>query len=102
MVHFSNLIEKELVPIKIFIGKDTMLAETPSTAFKADSVIRGSSRSISVPAHQKLNLAGDFRRVPLITVCLARSGDKGDCCNIGNPLVIPWYLNNINFRSHMS
>ncbi len=38
--------------------------------------------------------SGETRRVPLSTICLARSGDKGDTCNIGliarSPAIYTW------------
>jgi hypothetical protein len=78
----SCLVPRRAVPVTIEVGTDTAQSvpwsaeTTPSRAyFVADS--RSDASPSSPPSNPRT------RRVPLHTLCVARSGDKGDTANIG-------------------
>ncbi|KAI3654162.1 hypothetical protein MP228_000881 [Amoeboaphelidium protococcarum] len=96
MVHFSSLIRKDFVKPMVIVGQK----DTSQVAFKNYASIQ------QTPLYQNVNQQLSMRSltqtmkqivyVPLIKLCVARSGDKGDSANIGviirNELLYDWLL----------
>lgn len=99
MVHFACLLEKAKICSKYRVGKDDheyKVQFNHSTKDTAPSV----PDQISYPKNMKSEVekarASKLVFVPLVHICYARSGDKGDSANIGvlcrNPQQYPWVL----------
>lgn len=83
---FSFLTKKELVPIKLIIGKEESSVEISTHGGFRESA------SLKVRPVAATPPEGDLLRVPLIRVCFGRSGDKGNIANIGLIARDPKYL----------
>jgi len=74
--YWPALISREKVPVRVeVLGKSAEVAPM--------RVASGTKVSLPPKPPPTLVLSQRYRRVPLSELCLARSGDKGDTCNIG-------------------
>ncbi len=72
---FSTLVPKDQVPIEVVVGEERFAVPVPT---------RGGYRPVSASAESIASPAAlSPVTVPLITLAVARSGDKGDHANIG-------------------
>jgi hypothetical protein len=93
MVHFAALVKKSAVTSLMQLGNNA----PQQCAFPANlSPYISNAPVVPVP---QLNVAaslGPLRRVRLVELCCARSGDKGDAANIGvlarHADIYPWLV----------
>jgi hypothetical protein len=90
--YWPALIDRERVPVRVEVGGKTAEVTSPP---------RKPGTKVSVPPMPPPTLVLTQRkvRVPLSRICLARSGDKGDTCNIGvlarSRAIYAWMLNKL-------
>ncbi|KAJ3414010.1 hypothetical protein HDV05_007217 [Chytridiales sp. JEL 0842] len=101
MAHFSALIPKSMMPAQVCIGSS---CSTFSIPYGTVALAKQSVKAPVLAEVQKLeenatrmSFAGqELAKVPLLYLCYARSGDKGDTCNIGvvsrKPEYYPWLV----------
>jgi len=75
--YWPALISRERVKSRVLVGD----REAPVTSAVAASPARPFAPPRPLPV--SLRASGRTRQVPLSRLCLARSGDKGDTCNVG-------------------
>ncbi len=82
---FSFLIEKDRLPVSIYLDGEEVLAETkPLGGFDASMIER--------PKVEDAVAGDNTSTVPLIKLAYGRSGDKGNKCNVGVIARKPDYL----------
>jgi hypothetical protein len=98
--HWSCLVAKSEAPVSMQVGQDQVVTfactDTANTPLDAVPVSHSLTTSLSVPSrstdaspaepsslHKDYGTYADGVVVPLIALCTARSGDKGDNTNIG-------------------
>ena len=75
--YWPALIDRDQVPVRVLVGdRDETVLPSPIPATDAPPV--APAEVADAPA-----LVGRTRRVALSELCLGRSGDKGDTCNVG-------------------
>jgi hypothetical protein len=82
LYHYACLIDKDLVSIKIYLGKE----EIPySLKLERNSVHQNDVSKEQSSALQKSSTISptEYVTIPLLKICHGRSGDKGDVANIG-------------------
>ena len=69
---------RDKLTLKVVVAEQelSLAATTPEVAAETET-------DPEVHSRPKLESSGETLRVPLSRICLARSGDKGDTCNIG-------------------
>jgi hypothetical protein len=75
--YWPALISREHVPVEVTVGSETV--KLSSAAPESEPVDPSFETSVAGTA----DLSGRSVVVPLSRLCLARSGDKGDTCNVG-------------------
>jgi hypothetical protein len=85
--YWPALIGRDEVPVRVLVGNDERAApETPGGGTAAPFAPE--------PVDAPYTPTGRARRVKLAELCLARSGDKGDTCNVGviarSPEIYGW------------
>ncbi|RUS35289.1 hypothetical protein BC938DRAFT_473161 [Jimgerdemannia flammicorona] len=94
LVHFSCLVPKSAVPARLTIGaSETCVVDWEVEGAEGQHVPPPLEPEVGAPQI----ISGTMtNRVPLIKVAYGRSGDKGDCCNIGiiarNPKYYPYLI----------
>ncbi len=94
--YWPALISRNRVPLKVRLGEKESaipLAEIPSGPEPVPEI---------ESAPQPRQSEGTQVRVPLYRLCLARSGDKGDTCNVGliarSPEIYHWMIANLTSK----
>ena len=96
---FSFLLNKSKVPVQVVLGQNVVTKfVSPPPPDAAEQSIKGDpekrAQEEAVSSSNDELISAEFISVPLITVAYARSGDKGDTCNIGviarSPELIPY------------
>jgi hypothetical protein len=77
MVHFSCLVKKDHVKPVVHVAETKPFV----VPFKIGLQPSAATQMANPPAPSKVELAAT--KVPLVDLCVARSGDKGDSANIG-------------------
>jgi hypothetical protein len=78
--YWPALIARSSVPMRVVVGDDE--ADVPHLDL-ASAAPAGPAFTPEAPPAPTGNGGGATVRVPLSRLCLARSGDKGDTCNVG-------------------
>ncbi|KAI9221704.1 hypothetical protein BC828DRAFT_380367 [Blastocladiella britannica] len=80
--HISALIPKERVTAAVHL---TGQSQPSQFTFASATAPKGSASNVSDPPFARPTVANPWQmlRVPLLSLAVARSGDKGDACNIG-------------------
>jgi hypothetical protein len=83
LAHTACLVRKSAVPVLITVGDHAPITcvYTRPALDGVDSV--PAAPLPRLPPHASATPSGPYVQVPLIALCLARSGDKGDVANIG-------------------
>jgi hypothetical protein len=85
--YWPALIEREHVGVRVIVGDDEVAVETPRAE-------RPGRPFAAAPSNSLAPNTGRQTAVPLGKLCLARSGDKGDTCNVGviarTPEIYAW------------
>jgi hypothetical protein len=98
IVYYSCLVDKSLVPASVVVGASAKRVVAPLPLLAPPSL--SASASLPLPMADSLPLHngqygndgggggggssnGELEIVPLVRVCLGRSGDKGDSANVG-------------------
>lgn len=85
------LISRDQVPVTVLVGEDEVSVEIPLPD-------QSTRRAVEPSAYVPVPVPETGRRVsvPLVRLCLARAGDKGDLSNIGviarSPAIYAWML----------
>lgn len=92
--HWPALISRDRVPVKVVVGERS---EPVDLAPLATTTLEPTSAGAELPAPaDPVPLTGTTVVVPVRRLCLARSGDKGDTCNVGvlarSPAIYDWML----------
>lgn len=91
--YWPALISRDKVKVKVVVGEQEF--DIPCTD------LSGAQHPSFTPAPgpDAVAAAGETQTVPLSRLCLARSGDKGDTCNVGviarSPAIYAWALKTI-------
>ncbi len=90
--YWPALITRDQVPMRVVVGED----EAEVAHLDLTSAADGTDFAPTPVAPVEVAETGRTVRVPLSRLCLARSGDKGDTCNVGvlgrSPAVYLWML----------
>ncbi|KAI9342500.1 hypothetical protein DFJ73DRAFT_661552 [Zopfochytrium polystomum] len=78
--HFSLLVPRGSFPAYVEVGPDAKALTVPYSNVVDPNAIRPPPLAVQVP---RFVLSEPTTKVPLIWLCLGRSGDKGDTANIG-------------------
>jgi hypothetical protein len=93
--YWPALIERSSVPTRVLVGDDE--ADVPHLDLAA-AAPAGPAFTPQVPPSRPSG-NGSTVKVPLSRLCLGRSGDKGDTCNVGviarNEAIYGWLVENI-------
>jgi hypothetical protein len=96
------LVSRDAVTERVLMGDDEIPVEGLGDLGSIDKGIRDRGLGIrdqgALPIHP-LGVSATTRRVPLLRLCLARSGDKGDTANIGviarSDAIYAWILEHL-------
>jgi hypothetical protein len=90
--YWPALISRDKVPVRVEAGGKTSEVAAPKPR-------KGAKLSLPPKPPPTLVLTQRRQKVPLSRICLARSGDKGDTCNIGvigrSRAIYAWMLNKL-------
>ncbi len=90
--YWPCLVSRSQVPVRVSVAETEDILSN-AVAGKSSAVFEPDNRAV------QLALVGTSIEVPLVKLCLARSGDKGDSCNIGviarSPQIYAWMLENL-------
>jgi hypothetical protein len=81
MTHFSSLVKKNFIQAVVTVGKKSSL--TISFIDNSRELCKPSPINGVSLIRQQFGIEEKLVSIPLVKVCYARSGDKGDCANIG-------------------
>jgi hypothetical protein len=95
--HWPALISRDRVQCRVQVGDDTYLVANDACAYSAIPDGPGQREAASFSGVGAAG--GETVTVPLLRLCLGRSGDKGDTANIGviarSPAIYEWILHNL-------
>jgi hypothetical protein len=85
MVHFAILVEKNAITPRCIIGRTNSIISCPFSPEYFHSPMINLSVPLLLVEDKQLDrwIKSPKINVPLIAICIARSGDKGDSANIG-------------------
>ena len=93
VAHWSALIPRDAVSATVQVGDDLDVLSCTVPVGASTPFVPDVEPAVAVPP------AGEEQVVPLVRLCLARSGDKGDTANIGvaarSPEVYAWLLEHL-------
>jgi hypothetical protein len=94
--YWPALIDRSCVPMSVVVGDDD--ADVPYLDL-ATAAPAGPAFTPDTPPNPSGGGGGSTVKVPLSRLCLARSGDKGDTCNVGvlarSEAIYAWMVENL-------
>ncbi|HEV7864539.1 MAG TPA: acyclic terpene utilization AtuA family protein [Acidimicrobiia bacterium] len=94
--YWPALIDRDVVPMQVVVGDDE---EAASHLDLASAAPAGPAFTPDGPPDAPSGGGGQTVKVPLSRLCLARSGDKGDTCNVGviarSPAIYAWMVEHL-------
>ncbi|HVW32485.1 MAG TPA: acyclic terpene utilization AtuA family protein [Acidimicrobiia bacterium] len=92
--YWPALIDRSSVPMEVVVGDEREPVPYPASAAPG-----GAAFTPDAPPEPPATTGGRTVRVPLARLCLARSGDKGDTCNVGvigrSPAIFGWMVEHL-------
>nr|MBV6631104.1 DUF1446 domain-containing protein [Oceanococcus sp. HetDA_MAG_MS8] len=93
---YSTLVAKNKVPVRLQISDEEVAVPVPP----GDDQLAHQAPVIDAGGHWNIDLDQPLTEVPLMTLAVARSGDKGDKANIGvmarKPQYFPWIAHSLS------